>query len=173
MGGSKPVNCAPPQWDNIPPELQALPHWVLWGWQKKPNGAWTKPPFQPDGSLASDTNPATWAPFDYVQTAFETAPGNGRHFDGVGFVLSERTPFTGFDFDNCLNAAGEITNPRVAEYVMQLSSYTEISPSLTGLRVIVIGKLPAGRRKRSNFECYDCKRYLTITGNLWPRGVNV
>jgi putative DNA primase/helicase len=56
----------------------------------------------------------------------------------------------------------------VVEYVGQLNSYTEISPSGTGLRVITRAKLPAGGRKRGNIECYESRRYLTISGNHYP-----
>jgi putative DNA primase/helicase len=169
MGGSKPTICTSPLWENIPPELQALPHWILWRWVQKPDGKWTKPPLQPDGRNAKADDPNTWASFDFVRTAFDTALGNGHRFDGVGFVLTAQDPFCGFDFDNCLNTSGEITLARVAEFVAALNSYTEVSPSFTGLRVIVRAKLPPGGRKKGDFECYDDRRYLTITGNIWPR----
>jgi primase-polymerase (primpol)-like protein len=168
MGGSKPAVCQPPKWENIPPELTALPQWVLWRWVER-GGKPTKPPYQPDGSHARVDDPSTWSPFEYVQTAFETAPSNHTFFHGVGFVLTEQAGFTAFDFDNCLDADFQIVDSRVAQWVRALDSYTEISPSGRGLRVLVRAKLPAGARKAGNCECYDTGRYVTLTGRLFPR----
>ena len=49
--------------------------------------------------------------------------------------------------------------------VQQLDSYTEISPSGTGLRIFIRAKLPPKDRKIGNFECYESGRYLTVTGH--------
>jgi hypothetical protein len=108
------------------------------------------------------------APFDYVQTAFETQ--NNHHFDGIGFVFSEDDPYCGFDFDHCLNAQLAIADPRVAEFVEQLDSYTEISPGGDGLKTWLRGKLPGSRNRTGNFECYDKERFFTTTGQPWPPG---
>jgi putative DNA primase/helicase len=45
-----------------------------------------------------------------------------------------------------------------------MSSYTEISPSKTGLHIFVKGKLPDQGRKRDRIEMYDSGRYFTMTG---------
>lgn len=161
MGGSKPAIVRPPLWENIPSELQAYPQWVLWRWVER-GGKPTKPPFQCDGRNAKADDPSTWAPFDYVQTAFETSGA----FDGIGFVLTATDPFTAFDFDHCLDESANITDPRVARYVAYLDSYTEISPFGRGLRVLVRAKLPAGARRAGNHECYDQGRYVTLTGRI-------
>jgi putative DNA primase/helicase len=164
MGGGKPAVCEPPQWDNIPPELTALPQWVLWRWESR-KGKWTKAPYQPDGTHAKADDPVTWSQYEYVETAFLTS----GTFSGVGFVLTADDPFVAWDFDRCLDGEANITDPRVVDYVTRLNSYTEISPSGTGLRVLARGKLPRGRRAAGNYECYDTGRYVTITGNIWPR----
>lgn len=49
----------------------------------------------------------------------------------------------------------------------RLDSYTERSPSGEGLRIFMLGKLPAGGRKRGNVEMYEHARFLTVTGNHW------
>src|SRR5581483_10766134 len=105
---------------NIPSELTGFNQWVLWRWVQKPDGSWTKPPYRLDGHKTKADDRDTWAPFDFTRIAFETASGNGRHFDGVGFVLSEQDPIAGFDFDHCLDANFAITDSRVVEYVAKL-----------------------------------------------------
>jgi primase-polymerase (primpol)-like protein len=49
--------------------------------------------------------------------------------------------------------------------VNQLQSYTEISPSGTGLRILFKARLPPKGRRKGNIEVYDEKRYVTLTGH--------
>lgn len=48
-----------------------------------------------------------------------------------------------------------------------MHSYSEVSPSGTGIRVFVRGKLPKGARANhdAGIEVYDSGRYLTVTGH--------
>jgi hypothetical protein len=91
--------------------------------------------------------------------------------DGVGIVLTG-DGLIGVDIDGCLDpTTGEIT-AEAAEVVKQLDSYTEITPSQTGLRVFTTGTLPLGRRvlQRRNhrgIELYSDRRFLTVTGRRW------
>jgi putative DNA primase/helicase len=152
----------PPYFGNIPAELQARPQWVLWRFEHR-NGQWTKPPFQPDYRLADVTNPATWSSFNTVTAAY------WRHnFEGVGFVVTGADPFIAWDFDHCLDGS-RITDRRVAEYVARLASYTEVTPSGTGLRVLVRGQLPDGGRRKGSLEVYDAHRFVTCTGNPYQQ----
>jgi len=48
--------------------------------------------------------------------------------------------------------------------VERLNSYTEKSPSGTGIHIFIKAKLPPGGRKKGDFECYESGRYLTMTG---------
>ena len=75
------------------------------------------------------------------------------------------TPLAGIDLDHCLRN-GRLTS-QAARIVAQLSSYTEISPSRTGLHVIVRGCLPPGSRRKGDVEMYDTDRYFTVTGHVW------
>jgi primase-polymerase (primpol)-like protein len=75
-------------------------------------------------------------------------------------------PFTGIDFDDCLEN-GKI-QPAVEETIEALDSYTEYSPSRSGLHVIVRGRLPGKNSKRANIELYDKERFFTITLNHLP-----
>ena len=80
---------------NIPGELRYLNQWVLWryvwkeGKDGKP-GKWDKPPFQPNGKLASSTAALTWSPFKTVEAVYKSGLNlpvdDPLHFDGVGFV---------------------------------------------------------------------------------------
>jgi primase-polymerase (primpol)-like protein len=162
----RPPRPSEPLWENFPAELTVRKQWVCWRYIRK-GDKWTKVPYQPDGTLASPTDPSTWSAFEDVQTSYDTS--QRVPFDGVGFALSPNGGFAGFDFDHCIDPGTRtITDAKVKEYVLQLGSYTEISPSGTGLRIFVRGKLPPGRRRKGPVECYEDRRYLTITGNHHP-----
>ena len=97
---------AVPQWlepnfDNILPELKAVPNWVLAKAVVR-DGKTTKPPYQPNGEPASHNNPATWSTFADVKEAYERGG-----YIGVGFVLDGKPHFGGrylhgFDWDDCI-----------------------------------------------------------------------
>src|SRR5712691_3942120 len=129
----RPARPPEPLWDKLPVALTVRPQWVVWAYLYV-NGRWTKVPFQPDGTWASSTDATTWARFEDAQCAyFAECAEREIPFDGVGFVLSVDDPFTGFDFDHSLDA-DRMTDPKIEDYVCRLDSYTEISPSGTGLR---------------------------------------
>ena len=148
----------------IPAELKSLAQWVVWQWVER-NGIWDKPPYQPNGSPAKTNNAATWVSFESAVAALES----GR-FDGVGFVLTPEDRFAMVDLDHCLDSASGNIEAWASDIVDQLRSYTEITPSGVGLRVIVKATLPVGGRKRGmgsggGLELYDRLRYMTMTGN--------
>ncbi|MBN1975953.1 MAG: DNA primase [Anaerolineae bacterium] len=148
--------------DAIPAELRELPAWVCWRAERR-NGKSTKVPYTPGGSLASVADPETWATFPAVLDAYQ----NGGGFDGVGVVLTDGGPLFGGDLDHCILDDGGLET-WAAEIVAELATYTEISPSGRGLRIIGRGALPPGRRRDGQIELYDAGRYLTITGNHVP-----
>jgi len=89
---------------------------------------------------------------------------------GIGFTFSEDGPFTGIDFDDCINEDGKITR-WVSEIVQKAGSYTEISPSGNGLHIIGKGKIPNDFKnpitpEDKNIEIYDHDRFFTVTGRV-------
>ncbi len=143
----------------IPPDLAERPQWVIWRWEER-DGKATKPPYSAiNGGLASSTDPSTWTTFDKAHAV----SGEGD-WNGVGFVFTEDDPFAGADLDKCRNPVTGSIDPKAREVVDALNSYTEISPSGTGLHVICRGPLPPGGRKRGTLEMYDSGRYFCVTG---------
>jgi putative DNA primase/helicase len=145
--------------DNIPADLREFPTWVCWRREER-DGKQTKVPHTTDGSLASVADPLTWTTFDAALDAYS----NGGGFDGVGVVLTDEGELFGGDLDHCVMDDGGLET-WAAEIVAELGTYTEISPSGKGLRIIGRGKLPPGRRRDGQIELYDSGRYLTITGD--------
>jgi putative DNA primase/helicase len=152
-----PVNLDP---SSVPAELTKRPQWVVWRTTNR-NGKTTKPPYSVrTGRLADCRDSETWSEFPTVLAAFRKS----KKLEGLGFVLSADDPYVGIDLDKCRDPDTGVIEPGAQKIVNRLQSYTEVSPSGTGLHVWLRGKLPSGRRRRGHIEMYDCERYLTVTG---------
>jgi primase-polymerase (primpol)-like protein len=113
------------------------------------------------GGPADVTNRETWGSFD---EALRAAPKLG----GIGVVFTEADPFAGIDLDHCRDPNTGAIAPSAQEIIRALDSYAEISPSGTGVHVLVRGTLPPGGRKRGAVEMYDTARFFTMTGQHLP-----
>jgi hypothetical protein len=79
-------------------------------------------------------------------------------------VFDPEAGIVGVDLDNCRDADSEEIEKWAVDIIDRLDSYTEISPSGTGIHVLVKGELPPGRNRREDIEIYDRDRFFTVTG---------
>lgn len=149
--------------ENVPSTLTRCDQWVNWQLELSSKGKLTKVPYQSKAPHrnASSTDPATWSSFVEAIAAYEA---HATDFAGVGFVLTPETGIVGIDIDHCLDPETGDESPEASEILAALNSYTEVTPSGTGLRIFVLGTLPPGRRKVGDYEMYDRGRFLTVTG---------
>jgi len=146
--------------ENIPPELKAHPHWVMWRWLER-DGKTTKPPIQTNGKLAKVNDPSTWCDYQTAITAYE----KGK-FAGIGIVLTAEDNLVAVDLDKCRDPVSGVISPEMAALSGRLPTYCEVSPSGTGLRLIATGVLPqGGGSRKGQVELYQDGRYVTITGH--------
>lgn len=125
-------------------------------------GELTKIPYSASGAKAKANESSTWNSFDGCYSKYQRS----NEYDGIGFVLSEDAGIVGLDLDGCRNPrTGEISDD-ADRIVSQMQSYTEISPSESGLRIFIYGSLPKGRRRKGHVEMSDSGRFLTVTGNV-------
>lgn len=164
--------------------LKALPNWVVWRWNwavnKRGVGKWDKPPFRPrnPSQYARNNDPSTWGTYDEALAAFESG-----QCDGIGFNLSG-TDIAAFDIDKCRNKeTGAIAEEAMA-LVDDAASYTEMTVSGTGLRIIGFGSGGKVHRKQAlpggtvEVESYrDAERYIVVTGiplpGAWPHMADI
>jgi AAA domain len=144
-------------------DMSALRQWLCWRTEER-DGKQTKVPYSPlTGRMASSTNPETWANYEDAVRACKK-----YGYGGIGFVFTPEDDLCGVDLDLCLDPeTGEIEG-WAQEVIEELDSYTEISPSGTGVHILVRGELPAGRNRKGRFEAYDRGRYFTVTGKHLP-----
>jgi putative DNA primase/helicase len=142
----------------IPRELQDYKQWVCW---VRPQRTTTKLPISPiECKPASCTDPGTWGSYQQAR-----ATAARFRLEGIGFVFTAADPYAGVDLDHCRAIGGHL-EPRAAETVQRLNSYTECSPSGEGLHILVKASLPeSSGRRTSGIEIYSSQRYFTITGD--------
>lgn len=142
--------------------------WVAWKYIER-DGKPTKSPIDPrTGAFAKSTDSATWGSFDEAIAACSRFPGLG----GVGFVFTPDDPYCGVDLDDCVDASGRIKDWATA-FVEQLASYSEVSPSGTGVKVFLKASKPGSRCRKAHadgeVEIYDRDRFFTVTGQRLPQ----
>lgn len=160
-----------PQAGGMPAELRARDQWVCWGWEYRPEQTkpWTKPPVDAfTAKMASTTAPDTWNSHAMAVARYTNQRGAGRKLDGIGYVLTAADGLVGVDLDHCRDPETGKLEAWAEKIVGRLNSYTEVTPSGTGLRIFVCGALPPGGRKRGDVEMYADTRFLTVTGHRLP-----
>ncbi|MDP8952211.1 MAG: phage/plasmid primase, P4 family, partial [Actinomycetota bacterium] len=148
--------------ENIPEELRRRPQWVNWRLERRGDDL-TKIPYSPrTGERAKSTDLATWATFE------ESTRGVREDgYSGVGFVFCSGDPYVGIDLDECRNPETGELESWAEKIVREMDSYTEFSPSGSGVHVIIRGQLPKGwRNRKDKVEVYDKGRFFTITGKV-------
>jgi putative DNA primase/helicase len=147
---------------NIPADIQNISQWVVWRYEwLEDKQKWTKVPYRANDPTikASSTHSKTWVTFEQALATYQAG-----EVDGIGFVLTTDLGLVGIDLDHCRDPdSGEIDTWAV-DIMQAIASYTEVSPSGTGLRLFARGTLPGTGRKVGDREIYASGRYLTITG---------
>jgi hypothetical protein len=137
---------------------------------QKRDGKLTKVPYKAgtQRTSASSTNAATWVSLsealDTLRVRFREDRRRGGR-EGIGYVFTRDDPYCGIDVDDCRDPATGELDEVGARIVRSLASYSEVSPSGTGVHVIVRGRLPEGSgNRRGDVEVYDHARFFTMTG---------
>jgi hypothetical protein len=177
-----------PKPENFPNALRTSLKWLVWSPQRKPDGDFTKIPLNPNfapsgvGKKARSNSPDTLGSLELATQTYERfqsviQPETGMRLGGLGYV--NQGDFLAIDFDDCLTDGKP--NAEVAELVEELNSYTEISPSGNGLKILL--EIPDGlkvntTKKKLNFrglaeaEAWTQGKYTTLTGHLYAPHLN-
>jgi hypothetical protein len=157
----------------IPQELKNLPRWNPWKYHYDKT---QKVPYRTNGypAKATDEYLDQWTT---VKAAYQSYRETAA--DGIGFLFVKSDPYTGIDLDNVLNPeTGEVSERGMAIISKFSGAYKEISPSGTGVKLIVRGKKPewcSGCKKKfengEQIEIYDHSHYFTITGYVFGEPV--
>jgi len=138
--------------------------WAVWKaiWNDS-RQKYDKIPFDARHYGLSTKKVADWG--DY-ESAAATLALNPTRYAGLGFVLTGVKDVVGIDLDNC-RKDGHIA-PWAREIIQSMGSYTEISPSGNGLRILAHGSFDTDWNNHEvGIEVYSghSPRFLTITGD--------
>jgi hypothetical protein len=137
----------------IPTEIRAAAQWAV---------RRAKVPYVSGTDRKAKSNdPKTWGSFDAAVAAVEAGTG-----DGLYYALRTGSGVVGVDLDHCVTDG--VIAPWAMVYVRLLNSFTCISASGTGLRILVKGAKTSDRCKKGPVECYDHDRFLSITDQRVP-----
>src|SRR5215218_9469067 len=150
-------------YDSVPGELRAQNQWVCWRPMKRGDKI-AKVPVDPStGWEINHLDADNWR-------TFEDAVGSlsGGFADGVGLVFSEGDGLCGFDIDECRNPQEDSIQLWAWELIRRFDTYTEVSPSGTGVKGYLRGRLPGGGGPKvvegHTVELYDRGRFFAVTG---------
>ncbi|MEA4973656.1 MAG: phage/plasmid primase, P4 family [Candidatus Metalachnospira sp.] len=154
--------------EKIPEELKQQGKFCLWKYELDNNGRRTKVPYKTNGLHADAADERTFTTFENVIKVYL----NSKDYDGIGIGAFGNIDF--IDVDDCIDK-GRMS--RIAHAITEvMDSYTEISPSGNGVRIIFHTKNFVYDKKKyyinnrkNKLEVYIAgatKRFCTITGNV-------
>lgn len=160
--------------ENLPPKLRETGLFCCWKLEER-DGKSTKMPYNSrTGSKASSSNPATFAPLNVAQAV-------AHQYDGLGVGVFDN--LAAVDIDHCRNPETRELTPTASDIVNIMQSYTEISPSGTGIRILFNA---AGfqydkaryyiKNSKIGLEVYVAgatNRFVTVTGNTLTPGMDL
>lgn len=150
-------------YENLPKELKENALFCLWKYEMR-NGRKTKVPYQTNGKRADSSNKACFSDFDTVANLTQS-------YDGIGMGMFQ--PFVAVDIDHCVDG-GKLSD-MATDIVETLNSYTEYSPSESGVRIVAkADSLSYDKVKyyinnqKIGLEVYVAgmtNKFVTLTGN--------
>lgn len=139
--------------------------WVNWRLIDAKNGKKTKVPYQTNGKKASTTDPTTWSTYNEAKAVS----------DSIGIVFEPSVGIIGVDFDHCVEN-GKIKMNEIEKFIELCNTYTEFSPSKTGLHLLFQCSEPLQLERNKQhltqdiaMEIYNNGRYFTYTGDIYKK----
>jgi hypothetical protein len=160
--------------ESVPAALRIKRNWCV----HRTDGQKAKVPHAPGGWKLQWSIPANWINFVEAKKAYQDGlslpEGHKCRFEGLGFFVSRekdaQLDIYAVDLDDCVK--GDVIDQWAKDVLSKLNSYSEISPSGTGVHVFVKGMLPLGSKNtndqmedKNRIEVFTDKHHVTITGN--------
>jgi len=165
--------------DPAPGRLKAEKRWCCWrNVPGKENKKPRKTPWRLDGMGALKwSNPLNFSTFEEVKAAYlaaqELPEQSGKRFAGIAYILpKDNCQLVCIDLDKCIDKAGEIS-PVARGILEKFGSYTEISPSGTGLHIWVKAHIDGSNLPQVDYqgqavEIFTRSHFVTFTGVVLP-----
>lgn len=159
--------------ENIPQELKVNGLWCLW---KKIEGKGKVPFDASNDNFAKSNDKSTFHPFQLaLKNVHKYMNFNENNEMTGGLGLGIFNGFSAIDIDNCRNPENGQLKEMANDIIDYCDSYTEISPSGTGIRIIIKTKSMINKETHyinnstNGLEIYiseNTNKFVTITGNI-------
>jgi len=157
--------------DAIPAALRAIPQaWCVWSAvpSRKPGKIDKRPKRHDDVSAGLSTEgPEGWGSFRDAMRGYRYPSHRLAYGGGIGLRLTGLFDLIVIDLDRVVGAAGEVS-PWAQEIVNRAQTYTELSPSGTGLHIFARGARPFDQTKPIEVYAGHSARFITVTGHRLP-----
>jgi putative DNA primase/helicase len=145
---------------NIPACMRAVARWIVYRLSSEQKKV-PHDPRNPAGGSIDSTDERLWVGHDEATAVVEAGKA-----DGLGFVTGDRWCYV--DLDDCIDTEGKVSD-FANDVVAHVNSYTEVSPSGTGLKIICLAE-PARNHSREQapgraIAIKGHGGYTTITGH--------
>ena len=150
-------------YEKLPQELKERGAFCLWKYEER-DGSRTKVPYQTNGLRADSANKATF-------TDYAIAVRHRAGYDGLGIgVFGD---ICAIDIDSCVEDG--VLSDMAEDIIARMDTYTEYSPSGSGVRILFKASIPAYDKDRYYINNRQIKlevyvagytsRFVTVTGN--------
>jgi hypothetical protein len=167
--------------DVVPYELRSRAQWLVWRFEpnlKKPEAKPLKVPYWTNGKKrygvqGDEKDRKNLVTLDVAMSVL--AADRPQPYAGIGFAFLPDDGLIGVDIDKCIDTdSGEIS-PMAMGIIGACASYTEYSPSGTGVHIIVSGHTETFKSNKIGLEVFCSSQFFTFTGRLFagaPDDVN-
>ena len=155
---------------SFPQELLTRQQWLIWRFVQKPGQKKpSKMPYYASGAIRTgvqgsedDRNSLV----DYDTAVAAVAEHSG---DGLGFAFLPNDGLIGIDIDGALNDDVPTERRERAQRIIEAcGSYTEYSPSMNGIHIIVTGQTETFKSNELGIEVFCGRQFFTMSGNPYP-----
>ena len=170
MENQRAPEILPPILENIPAEMRKNENYVCYRApeKQKADGSWKrdKIPIDPKTCRnASSKDPSTWGSFEAAVDLFKRR----EDIAGIGFQFRHEFDISAIDIDNCIENG--VVDPVALKIIEDFDSYTELSPSGTGIHIFFLGtdksinsvKYP-NAYEDFGIELFSSRFFSTVTG---------
>lgn len=170
MDSSESIDSSAPAIPHSPPEaLRSRKQWLCWRLEQHPEEKKPrKVPYYVNGKRrygdqGSESDRAALTDFETAAAAVEQ-----RKLSGVGFAFLPGDGLIGIDLDKVIDTdTGEVSE-RARNIIAACASYTEFSPSGTGVHIFVQGESETFKSNAIGVEVFCGSQYFTWTGRHYP-----
>jgi uncharacterized protein (DUF927 family) len=153
-------------WSAIPARLKQQRQFLLWKLEEKPGDK--KPRKVPHyasgrrrtGTQGSEADRAALVDFETARAAISNKAG----YAGIGFAFLPGDGLIGIDLDHMRDAETGALSDRAKAIMEACDSYTEISPSGTGLHIYCTGHTETFKSNDAGVEVFCERQFFTLTG---------